>query len=114
MASSAQKGRIKTIEVSSLVPSVLRPGSASTALPTRITAAATALAMNVPLMLLSGQAQIAPRSAPTSTLARMLPSGPSGGWYSGMPGSRIRLMSCEVRPNINPSPAPNSSPVSRR
>ena len=59
--------------------SVLRPGSASTALPTRITAAAKALAMNVPLMPLSVQTQIAPRRAPASRLARMLPSGPKGG-----------------------------------
>ena len=76
--------------------------------------ALTALAMNVPWMLLSGQALSKPSSAPVSTHSQELPSGPNGGWYSGTPGNRMRLVSCEVRPNINPSPAPNSSPVSRR
>ncbi len=60
--------------------------------------AATVLAAKVPMMLPVGQAATKPSSAPSSVINTMLPAGPSGGWYSGMPGKMIRLMVCDVRP----------------
>ena len=60
--------------------------------------AATVLAAKVPAMLPVGQAATMPSSAPSSAISSVLPAGPSGGWYNGMPDKMIRLMVCDVRP----------------